>query len=111
LAGNQAEREILVMTIKEQLIKDISALPESALHAVREFVLFEIGRENAPHPVFMAKENKDGADESADPTGTAPADKKKEGYEILKQFKGTLPADFDYKNKLMEALDEKYGSH
>jgi hypothetical protein len=76
LAGNQAEKEILVMTIKGQLINDILALPESA-----------------------------------EPTATAPADKKKEGYAILKQFKGTLPADFDYRNKLMETLDEKYGSH
>ena len=99
------------MTIKEQFINDISALPESALHAVREFVLFEIGRKNAPHPVFIAKGNRGGSAESADPTATVPADKKKEGYEILKQFKGTLPADFDYKNKLMEALNEKYGSH
>jgi hypothetical protein len=46
------------MTIREQLIKDISALPESALHAVREFVLFEIGRKNAPTSVFMSKEGR-----------------------------------------------------
>ncbi|GHU32643.1 hypothetical protein AGMMS50256_23100 [Betaproteobacteria bacterium] len=85
------------MTIREQLIKDISTLPESALHTVREFVLFEIGRKRASI--------------STDSAATVYANKKKEAYEILKQFKGSLPADFDYKNKLMEALDEKYGSH
>ncbi|GHU03410.1 hypothetical protein FACS1894158_01770 [Betaproteobacteria bacterium] len=76
------------MTIREQLIKDISILPESALHTVREFVLFEIGRKGASIPT--------------DSTAMVYAGKKKEAYEILKQFKGSLPADFDYKNKLME---------
>lgn len=35
---------------------------------------------------------------------------KMKALEDLQQFRGKLPADFDYKKELLEALDEKYGA-
>ncbi|MBQ0051380.1 MAG: helix-turn-helix transcriptional regulator [Treponema sp.] len=35
---------------------------------------------------------------------------REKAWEILQSFRGSLPADFDYKKELMEALDEKYNS-
>jgi len=36
-------------------------------------------------------------------------ERRRNAFEELKKFRGVLPKDFDYKNELMEALDEKYG--
>jgi hypothetical protein len=37
------------------------------------------------------------------------AEKRRAAFKKFSRFRGTLPADFDYKKELLEALDEKYG--
>lgn len=36
-------------------------------------------------------------------------EKRKQGFQGLQSFAGTLPEDFDYKRELEEAREEKYG--
>ena len=35
--------------------------------------------------------------------------RREDAWETIMSFRGTLPADFDYKKELLEALNEKYG--
>jgi hypothetical protein len=103
----RAEKEIPVMTIREQLIKSISVLPEAILHEVYEYVLFKtsrisrsgLGRQRGR----MANDFELADDFDAGEAAAA--------FEFLKKYKGSITREIDYKKEKLEYLDERYGAH
>jgi hypothetical protein len=109
LAGNQAEKEILAMTLKEQLIKNISALPEAILYEVYEYALFKTNRMSCSKPgrqdidalLDLVTEQADDFDASEAAVA----------FEFLKKYKGSIAREIDCKKEKLEYLDERYGVH
>jgi len=46
---------------------------------------------------------------NTDETAEEKRAKMQEAFQRFKQYRGTLPADFDYKNELSEYRNERYG--
>jgi hypothetical protein len=81
------------VALRERVCDDLLTLPEDALLAVREFVLFQKSRREAP---------------SAKQTGVSDSEKRAAAFAELLKFKGTIDRDIDIAKELGEALDEKY---
>lgn len=114
---HKAVRQQPSETLRQTLKEEIDAWPEALLYVLQEFALFEMQR----------MEEEDKAELPAQPVAEAevvpqkkPASEqhfpdlatRQKGWEILKKYSGAMhvPDDFDYKEELYAALDEKYYS-
>jgi hypothetical protein len=103
----QAKKEILVMTLREQLIKNISMLPETILYEVYEYVLFKANRMSRSRPGEQGGKMANDFELADDfDAGEATA-----AFEFLKKYKGRITREIDYKKEKLEYLDERYGAH
>ncbi|GHU05964.1 hypothetical protein FACS1894158_10680 [Betaproteobacteria bacterium] len=89
------------MTIREQLLKSISVLPEAILYEVYEYVLFKTNRISRPAPPDFIAEQANDFDASEAATA----------FKFLKKYKGSITREIDCKKEKLEYLDERYGVH
>jgi hypothetical protein len=80
------------MDIRQSLKSAIDLWPEPVLFAVQEFALFETQR----------------LETSAVDNSEADIEKGRAALKRLKKYFGTIHREIDYKQELLEALDEKY---
>ncbi|MDR3284734.1 MAG: hypothetical protein LBS97_06115 [Treponema sp.] len=80
------------MNIRHSLKSAIDTWPEPVLFAVQEFALFETQRLQA----------------SAVDHSEADIERGRAALKHLKKYFGTIHREIDYKQELLEALDEKY---
>jgi hypothetical protein len=109
LVDNRAEKEIFAMTLREQLIKNISALPEAILYEVYEYALFKTNR--IGHSKFRGQNFDAPLDLVAEQTSDFDASEAATAFEFLKKYKGSITREIDCKKEKLEYLDERYGVH
>jgi hypothetical protein len=81
--------------IRKSLKSAIDTWPEQVLFAVQEFALFETGRLRAP--TFQVDDSEEAIEKS------------RAAFKRLQKYSGTVHLEKDYKEELMESIDERYG--
>jgi len=76
------------VTVRENIKTQIDMLPDEVLASVRDFILFQKSRSPAEKSLTEAE--------------------KDEALNTLLAFPQKLPSTFNYKQELMEYLDERY---
>ncbi|MDR3275919.1 MAG: hypothetical protein LBT11_01710 [Treponema sp.] len=86
------------MNIRRSLKLAVDAWPEPVLFAVQEFALFETQRLQAS-----------AAGDSGAAALQADIEKSRAAFKRLQKYFGTVHLEKDYKEELMESIDERYG--
>jgi hypothetical protein len=86
-----------IMDIRRSLKSAVDTWPEPVLFAVQEFALFEAGRLGVP------------VVDDSEAALQAKIERGRAAFKRLKPYFGTVHLEKDYKEELMESIDERYG--
>jgi hypothetical protein len=95
------------MDIRQSLKSAIDTWPEPVLFAVHEFALFEAQRLQSARLGVAALQAD--AVEDSEAAFQADIEKSRAAFKRLQKYFGTVHLEKDYKEELMESIDERYG--